>query len=279
MARFASSHHERGLALWAALVLTLAGGCGGDTGTSPVAGGSEQPITITPQQARLSPGARQRFAVSVTDAGGVSRPAGSVRWRSSAPAVLGVDQSGLATARAKGRATITAELAQGTATTTADVCEGDDCGPIGPVMFPSPVEGPSPVPAPTGPPPPDPRRPPEIVGVEPFEDDVLDPYQPACDGCGGPDFFFFAVRAQVRFPGEETFATGRMWIDGTEVPVRVTLETPVPVMFVQGYVAHDVFDHPLDAGLHEVTVEVTSREGRAVRYSWRFTFTEPSGRR
>jgi hypothetical protein len=69
-----------------------------------------------------------------------------------------------------------------------------------------------------------------------------------------------------------------MSVDGAAVPVKMRPEAPVPGMYIDGYVDHWLRDHPLDAGPHEVTVEVTSREGRAVRYTWRFTFTEPTWR-
>jgi hypothetical protein len=156
-------------------------------------------------------------------------------------------------------------------------CEGDDCGGPSPgeVPVPSPVEGPviHPSPTPTGPPPPDPRRPAEIVAVMPPEDQLFDP-NPDCLqwGCTLPSLG--GISARVRFPGEDTLASGRMVIDGAEVPVAVTTETPVPPSSADGNVGYSFTNGPLGAGPHEVTVEVTSREGQVVTYTWRFAFTD-----
>jgi hypothetical protein len=271
--------------LRAALLAAVAAGCGGSPETAPGAAGShlagaDPVVAISPEQPRFAPGEQRRLTASVTDAQGTSRPASSVRWSSSRPAVLEVDVQGLATARALGVATITAEVPEGSATLTAVVCEAwaDECVPGAPGP---PPEGP--VRVPPGPPPPDPRRPPEIVDVTPAEDQVLDPYDPVVCRPGEycparPDFVLQSIQVATRFPGDDEPAAARMWVDGAAVPVAVRTETPVPGMFIDGYVDHWLRDHPLDAGQHEVTVEVTSREDRAARYTWRFTFTEPTWR-
>jgi Bacterial Ig-like domain (group 2) len=261
----------------AALAVALASACGGDPWAPPGAAAPEPRLSVTPQRAELRPGERQRFSLAIADAGGVPRPARSVRWRSSDPAVVTIDAGGLATAHREGTATITAAVGEDTATGTAVVC--DPCLAPTPEVHESP--GPAASPAPTGPPPPDPRRPPEIVDVSPAEDAVVDPVViPDCGPipCGAPSFILSFIQVATRFPGEDEPAAGRMWVDGREVPVEVQTETPVPGMFIDGYVTHRLYDHPLGAGPHEVTVEVTSREGRTVSYTWRFTLTEPTRR-
>jgi hypothetical protein len=159
-------------------------------------------------------------------------------------------------------------------------CEGGDCGGPspgeGPPIYGEPGQTPEMRRPPTEqPPPPDPRRPPEIVDVMPPEDTAWDPNpKDDCPMCTEPGLD--RIAAWARFPGEDAAAAGRMWIDGAEVPVQTRpVSMPRRPEDPDSLVAHDLYRRPLAAGLHEATVEVTSREGQVVTYTWRFTFTEP----
>jgi hypothetical protein len=81
------------------------------------------------------------------------------------------------------------------------------------------------------------------------------------------------ILVAVGFPGGDTVAAGRIWVNGAEVPVSVRPEEhrgdPV-----DAYVGHSLLPEGRAQGRREVTVEATSRDGRTVIYTWRFTFLE-----
>ena len=105
-------------------LLVLVGACGGD---SPAAPPSVAAILVTPNLATLtSPGATQQFAAQPVDQQGRSVVGFTVKWRSSDPSVVQINETiGLATAVSEGSATIFAEsgTASGQASVSVDIPE------------------------------------------------------------------------------------------------------------------------------------------------------------
>ncbi|HZO19407.1 MAG TPA: Ig-like domain-containing protein [Gemmatimonadaceae bacterium] len=78
-------------------------------------------IEISPRITRLAPGQRIRLDAESFSASGDARTGDAITWRSSAPAVVRVNDAGMATAVAAGRATITASAGSAKATLPVQV--------------------------------------------------------------------------------------------------------------------------------------------------------------
>jgi hypothetical protein len=106
-------------------LLVLVGACSGSE--SPAAPPTVASILITPQLATLtSEGATQQFLAQPVDQDGGSVVGVTVKWRSSNPSVVGIDETiGLATAVAEGNAIVIAEsgTASGQASVSMDIPE------------------------------------------------------------------------------------------------------------------------------------------------------------
>lgn len=78
-------------------------------------------LSLTPQVTKLVAGQRLRVSAQVSSAAGDERIGDPVAWRSSAPAVARVERTGLVTAVAPGRATLTATSGAASATLSIQV--------------------------------------------------------------------------------------------------------------------------------------------------------------
>lgn len=221
------------------LVVACGGGSGGGTGNSPVVG-----VGISPSHAQLKPGGVQ--ALAVYDANGARQSSADVTWTSSAPNTVEVSRDGLAVAAGTGTVVITAEVHGARDTATIEV--GTSA-----------------------------KRPVEIVNVLPPEGASLDlsgtnrcqeSYPPICWGTSSIPMIPMAG-AEFIFPGDDTYASATISLDGVNmtVPVEPTPLTPG----AEGAIFLDLLVNPPTAGEHALRVVATSQAGKSVTYEWSFT--------
>jgi len=102
--------------------LTASGGGKSTAMTLTVRPAAVASVTVTPSEARLSPGETARLTVAVRGRDGTELPGRRVEWTSNAPSVASVSPSGVVSAQMPGRATVAAssEGASGTVAITVE---------------------------------------------------------------------------------------------------------------------------------------------------------------
>lgn len=112
-------------------------------------------------------------------------------------------------------------------------------------------------------------RPLEIARVYPIEgDDIFSycssSYSSPCQ---------FSIGADFTFPGEDTFKSARLFVDGSEV----TSETKIVTYSgIEGGISYTIFFIP-PPGTHQASVEAESNDGKIVTYSWSFYIEDENG--
>jgi Big-like domain-containing protein len=105
------------LACLLAIGVSLAG-CGGKSSTTTTVGATAK-ITVTPQQAFISPNQQLEFSATAQDSSGNTVTTARFSWTSSAPNVASIDGNGLALGRSNGSTQITASAAGASAVVTS----------------------------------------------------------------------------------------------------------------------------------------------------------------
>ncbi len=229
------------------IVLTAAGlllSCGQP---GSVAAGSRK-VEIAPPQATIKPLGRQRFSAVAKDAGGNVISDAILGWTSTNPAIVGVDATGLATGLSEGAAQVGAGQWTGSG------------GQISPLALASlrVTQTAS--------------RPVEIINVVPFEDEVVsfiicpDCLMPAPPG---------GVSVTFLFSNGDVAESARLVLNNTDVSGAARLISQLfpdfPSRSGEGLLGYTFSQIPPPAGLYSVTVELRSKQGKLVSYSWSFT--------
>lgn len=220
-------------------------------------------LDIIPTQATVKPGGQQVFSAfrrgdSASDVTAV--------WSSNNPDVAVVSEHGVATALQEGQSHIVVSIEEATAEATLVVTDSSP-------------------------------RPIEILNVVPFENETVSLSGPEClyvfPPCKLPQLS--SVGADFAFPGDDSFESAQLFIDGKEVTVdsmvivsKVSgLEKSVSLCTPEGDCSTMATEMPgiegsiyyphlrdLSLGAHQATVAATSKGGKNVLYDWRFSIVE-----